>query len=400
VGYGTSSNDLHYEFSDTAAQNEWQNRSTIQSRKNGKAPQVVSSIQRDNSREVLTALFSQLSDLIAETQTHEIARMLVERSDILSSLLQLSFLGETMVKLLRNDSINEIEADKDIGLYSALWSLFRRFGEYELFLNFLQNERRDKKSSIGLGKLLSYQGQEDTRESYASRSWTKSKSTLLRKKLNSGTKNIAIQFEYVGGASGISPPIFTYLNNLVKQSTVFLQQTQRVTEEVEDDTMMMFCMDCLGTFHAIENALKQSRRSSFIHALTTTQTNTNNTTTAFIQPPLHQSDRGAGAGLGISDIVVARYQIALKSTDLQFQFVDGLVASTHYDVETSKEILNTGARWLMKELTALSTSLPEGIFVRVEENRLNLIKALIIGPHGTPYQDGLFEYVIWLIVCR
>lgn len=50
-------------------------------------------------------------------------------------------------------------------------------------------------------------------------------------------------------------------------------------------------------------------------------------------------------------------------------------------------------------MSSLSSSLPlstsSGIFVRVCENRMDVIKAVIIGPLGTPYSQGLFEFDIF-----
>lgn len=36
--------------------------------------------------------------------------------------------------------------------------------------------------------------------------------------------------------------------------------------------------------------------------------------------------------------------------------------------------------------------LTEEIFVRVYEDRMDLLRAVIVGPFGTPYQDGLFFF--------
>ncbi|RHN82558.1 putative aminoacyltransferase, E1 ubiquitin-activating enzyme [Medicago truncatula] len=40
----------------------------------------------------------------------------------------------------------------------------------------------------------------------------------------------------------------------------------------------------------------------------------------------------------------------------------------------------------------LQNNLPEEIYVRVYEDRMDLVRAVIIGPFGTPYQDGLFFF--------
>jgi len=55
---------------------------------------------------------------------------------------------------------------------------------------------------------------------------------------------------------------------------------------------------------------------------------------------------------------------------------------------------------LVMEINTLSTSLPickeSSIFVRTDEERLDVIKALIIGPQDTPYAGGCFEFDIFL----
>jgi ubiquitin-protein ligase len=55
---------------------------------------------------------------------------------------------------------------------------------------------------------------------------------------------------------------------------------------------------------------------------------------------------------------------------------------------------------IAKEMATLSTNLPveygSSIFVRVDETRMDLVKALIIGPEGTPYENGCFEFDILL----
>ncbi|KAK1063515.1 hypothetical protein LTR74_009399 [Friedmanniomyces endolithicus] len=47
---------------------------------------------------------------------------------------------------------------------------------------------------------------------------------------------------------------------------------------------------------------------------------------------------------------------------------------------------------LSLQLSNLMTSLPPGIFIRHCASRLDVMKILIIGPKGTPYENGLFEF--------
>ena len=51
---------------------------------------------------------------------------------------------------------------------------------------------------------------------------------------------------------------------------------------------------------------------------------------------------------------------------------------------------------VMKEWKILKQNLPESIYVRVYENRIDLMRAVIIGAAGTPYHDGLFFFDIAL----
>ncbi|XP_073061136.1 putative ubiquitin-conjugating enzyme E2 38 [Primulina eburnea] len=49
---------------------------------------------------------------------------------------------------------------------------------------------------------------------------------------------------------------------------------------------------------------------------------------------------------------------------------------------------------IQEEWKILEKDLPDTIFVRVYESRMDLLRAVIIGPQGTPYHDGLFVFDI------
>ncbi|GMJ06926.1 ubiquitin-conjugating enzyme 23, PHO2 FAMILY UBIQUITIN CONJUGATION ENZYME 2 [Hibiscus trionum] len=56
---------------------------------------------------------------------------------------------------------------------------------------------------------------------------------------------------------------------------------------------------------------------------------------------------------------------------------------------------NAGRKWLKKvqqDWNILQNNLPDGIYVRVYEDRMDLLRAVIVGAYGTPYQDGLFFF--------
>lgn len=50
---------------------------------------------------------------------------------------------------------------------------------------------------------------------------------------------------------------------------------------------------------------------------------------------------------------------------------------------------------LVEQVANLKTSLPPGIFIRHASSRPDMLKALIIGPVDTPYENGLFEFDIF-----
>ncbi|KAG9136906.1 hypothetical protein Leryth_019993 [Lithospermum erythrorhizon] len=55
----------------------------------------------------------------------------------------------------------------------------------------------------------------------------------------------------------------------------------------------------------------------------------------------------------------------------------------------------TGRKWLKKvqqDWNILQNNLPDGIYVRVYEDRMDLIRAVVVGAYGTPYQDGMFFF--------
>lgn len=69
----------------------------------------------------------------------------------------------------------------------------------------------------------------------------------------------------------------------------------------------------------------------------------------------------------------------------------GHFARTPFSTPTS--LGGKDAKWMrrvMREIALLSTSLPEGIFVKVAEGRCDLWEVLMVGVKDTPYEGGLF----------
>ncbi|KAL5716111.1 (E3-independent) E2 ubiquitin-conjugating enzyme [Ranunculus cassubicifolius] len=69
--------------------------------------------------------------------------------------------------------------------------------------------------------------------------------------------------------------------------------------------------------------------------------------------------------------------------------------SDHYFAKQASGSNRPGGDWaktIQNEWKILEKGLPETIFVRAYEERMDLLRAVIIGANGTPYHDGLFFF--------
>ncbi|PKA46612.1 putative ubiquitin-conjugating enzyme E2 24 [Apostasia shenzhenica] len=66
----------------------------------------------------------------------------------------------------------------------------------------------------------------------------------------------------------------------------------------------------------------------------------------------------------------------------------------HFAHDVSKTVKNGWLKRIQQEWNILKKDLPENIFVRIYEEQIDLLRASIIGPHGTPYVNGLFFFDI------
>mgnify|MGYP000926696280 CR=1 FL=1 len=99
-----------------------------------------------------------------------------------------------------------------------------------------------------------------------------------------------------------------------------------------------------------------------------------------------------------------KYKLLLK--DLRFDYTDMKDSGKNFIHHYSSYIIpfaippQTKMVRLAQELADLSNALPvehtNSIFVRVDESRVDVMKALIMGSAGTPYGHGAFEYDIYL----
>jgi len=88
-------------------------------------------------------------------------------------------------------------------------------------------------------------------------------------------------------------------------------------------------------------------------------------------------------------------EMQFETADLSqepFRFAQEVTDSLSQPV--NKQRLNR----IRKELSILTHALPDGIFVRVNEERPDIIKVLITGPADTPYENGCFMFDLFLPV--
>ena len=122
--------------------------------------------------------------------------------------------------------------------------------------------------------------------------------------------------------------------------------------------------------------------------------------------PLHQQSTGqssADSELNKEESktdepsLTPRQQYADVLGPLRFQFVTEL---RHHSFSEKRRPKRMDIRKVFRELSGYSQNLPldyaSTIFVRSVEGRIDLVRALIVGPEGTPYENGLFFFDIFL----
>jgi baculoviral IAP repeat-containing protein 6 len=117
---------------------------------------------------------------------------------------------------------------------------------------------------------------------------------------------------------------------------------------------------------------------------------------------------GGGAGTAAVTQVQEEARYVKQMLPHRFAVVDmcSMITSGRAAHQFHAQQLGTAAQGkqrmmrIAKEMATLSTNLPveygSSVLVRVDESRMDLIKALIIGPEGTPYENGCFEFDILL----
>lgn len=79
-----------------------------------------------------------------------------------------------------------------------------------------------------------------------------------------------------------------------------------------------------------------------------------------------------------------------SSMPSRFSVLEGRVPTDHHYFGSSRPLTAELMRRVMNEHRIMQSSLPDGIFVRTWESRLDLLRVLIVGPFDTPYEFAPF----------
>ncbi|KAJ7530993.1 hypothetical protein O6H91_14G027500 [Diphasiastrum complanatum] len=192
-----------------------------------------------------------------------------------------------------------------------------------------------------------------------------------------------------------SSSLMTKMKNIYKQTTIMLHNMEAESSDPRANVDINLAKELCSCYEALAEALKSSG-------------------VAQSQEIASSSSSGHNSGFLESLLPSLKYKETLKL--LQFKLVsiiDGNGEYRHYfkkeivgQVEGSTSIDRGGVHnhkrtlHISKEIASLSTTLPleweSSIHLCVDEERMDVLKALIIGPCGTPYQNGIFIFDMFL----
>nr|GLL45438.1 putative ubiquitin-conjugating enzyme E2 38 [Ipomoea trifida] len=75
-----------------------------------------------------------------------------------------------------------------------------------------------------------------------------------------------------------------------------------------------------------------------------------------------------------------------------FDLVDDSSDHHYYNMDVKGQRPKAWLKKIQDDWKILKSDLPDSIYVRVYEKRMDLLRAVIVGPQGTPYHDGLFVF--------
>ncbi|KAF8076356.1 hypothetical protein FPV67DRAFT_412956 [Lyophyllum atratum] len=180
---------------------------------------------------------------------------------------------------------------------------------------------------------------------------------------------------------------------------------QPVEVSDENQKLLDFCQRILATANAIDRSLRDTKGDAFVDRLHASLPKLFTSSSAPIRVDAGATEESA------------QKAYMEWATRVRFEYCDLTLPAEKTGEEENttphfKFYYNNEARMLAhsdipkrslaiaKELAILTTNLPvawnSSIFLRVDETRVDVIKALITGPEGTPYYNGCYLFDIFL----
>jgi len=180
----------------------------------------------------------------------------------------------------------------------------------------------------------------------------------------------------------------------------------------ENDKLLTFCEGILNTATAIDRSLSEIKGEAFMQRMYKSLPRLSGASSARTSGVITDDTAVLAHDASEAEARAVYEQWAIKARfeycDLEVKNPDGSTSSP----PNYKFSYNSDARMLSnsdmpkrslaiaRELAVLTTNLPvawdSSVFLRVDESRVDVIKALITGPEGTPYENGCYLFDIFL----
>jgi len=189
----------------------------------------------------------------------------------------------------------------------------------------------------------------------------------------------------------------------------------------ENLRLLRFCERIMGTAQAIDRSLRETKGDLFVdrlHAgLPKVSTKSDPTNTGDSVQISHSAtdeemkrtyvDWATKSRFEYCDLAIPVPPTKKKATDdteLKRLLDEQIPSYKFYYNNEARMLANSDipkrSLAIAKELAVLTTNLPvawdSSVFLRVDENRVDIIKVLITGPEGTPYYNGCFMFDVFL----
>ncbi|KAF8323801.1 hypothetical protein DL93DRAFT_2123554 [Clavulina sp. PMI_390] len=323
--------------------------------------------------------FELTSQLLPKSSSEEVYDLLP--NPIICPLLQLSYLPEILRELLRNDSVEEWSRQSQT--YQAMIELLQRLADSELSVELLTMQSWEKRTSAGLDEFV----------------WGTGPLELEAIKQPSRKKKAAAASTTSDG-DGRGPPLYEFFTKLVRLCDAFLSLVAHDNggndDETEEHTVQAQAL-CLAIIQAKDDIARAIENWKRGHGVSSTDTGSETAATPKGKQKLVDPKVLMERDYAIACEKLCFAHVPLSSDDSR----GGLSYPTHAYAEDLRSTASSTRipkkrLHLIKELSGMATSLPPGIWIRVDEVRNDVIKIMIAGPEGTPYAGGLYEFDCFL----